>query len=158
MVNNGIHIKEAEVKDAVEILKLQKIAYISEAAAHDDFTIPPLHQTIKGVLEEFKHQVFLKAMQGNQIIGSVRGYEENGTCYIGKLIVDPEWQDQGIGTRLVKDIERWFPDAKRYELFTGHKSEKNLYMYQKMGYDPFKGEAVSPKLTIIYLEKEGENA
>ena len=39
-------IEFASIDDADQILKLQKLAYISEAEVNDDFTIPPLHQTI----------------------------------------------------------------------------------------------------------------
>ena len=137
----------------MEILTLQKTAYISEAEAHNDFTIPPLQQTIENMQAEFEYQVILKAEQGDKIVGSVRGYEKNGTCFIGKLIVDPVVQNQGIGTRLMKEIEQRFGEVERYELFTGFKSGKNLYFYKKLGYEKFKQEQKSTKLTLIYMQK-----
>ena len=39
-------IQHAELRDAAEILALQKIAYRSEAAIYDDDAIPPLTQTL----------------------------------------------------------------------------------------------------------------
>ena len=39
------------------------------------------------------------------IIGSVRAYQENGTVYIGKLMVYPKMQKKGIGTKLLLEIE-----------------------------------------------------
>ena len=112
MTKTELQISEASVSDAVEILALQKIAYLSEAEAHDDFTIPPLHQTIEEIQAEFDYQVIFKAERGDTIVGSVRGYEKNGTCYIGKLIVDPVVQNQGIGTRLMKEIEQRFGEVE----------------------------------------------
>jgi ribosomal protein S18 acetylase RimI-like enzyme len=156
MVNSGLEIEEAAIEDAVEILELQKIAYISEAKAHNDFTIPPLHQTIDEILSEFESKVFLKVEKGNKIVGSVRGQVNKGTCYIGKLIVHPESQNRGIGRRLLEEIERRFSNADCYELFTGHKSGKNLYLYKKMGYEKFKEDELSSKLTLIYLQKYRE--
>lgn len=156
MIKTELQISEASVGDVVEILALQKTAYLSEAEAHNDFTIPPLQQTIEEMQAEFEYQVILKVERGNKIVGSVRGYEKNGTCYIGKLIVDPEEQDQGIGSRLMKEIEQRFGDAERYELFTGFKSGKNLYLYKKLGYEKFKEEQKSTKLTLIYLQKTRE--
>jgi hypothetical protein len=50
-------------------------------------------------------------------------------------------------------IEKDFKKAKRFEIFTGHKSERNLYLYQKLGYQPFKSVKANEKLTIVYLEK-----
>lgn len=43
--------------------------------------------------------------------------------------------------------------AIQYELFTGHKSEKNLYLYKKLGYTEFKREKVNDNLTLVYLKK-----
>jgi hypothetical protein len=41
-----IIVELASIEDAEEILALQKLAYVSEAEIIDDFTIPPLHQTL----------------------------------------------------------------------------------------------------------------
>ncbi|MBU2453289.1 MAG: GNAT family N-acetyltransferase [Proteobacteria bacterium] len=141
------------MENAEEILELQKLAYVSEAEIIDDFSIPPLHQTRKEIRSEFHHQIFLKVELGNQIIGSVRTYLEKGTGYIGKLIVHPNHQNLGIGKRLLHAAEKLFPDADRYELFTGQKSEKNLYIYKKNGYQVFKVKKVSEKLSLVFLEK-----
>lgn len=146
-------IEFASIDDADQILELQKLAYISEAEVNDDFTIPPLHQTITEIRSEFSQQVFLKATIEDKIIGSVRCYLEKGTCYIGKLIVHPDWQNRGIGTRLLYAAEKQFPNADRYELFTGQKSEKNLHIYEKCGYRRFKRQVESDKLTLLFLEK-----
>ena len=50
-------------------------------------------------------------------------------------------------------IEGLFESAKRFELFTDHKSIKNIYLYQKLGYREFKRMPINYILTMIYLEK-----
>lgn len=42
-----VEIFQATFEDAVEILDLQKLAYQSETQIYDDWTIPPLLQTIE---------------------------------------------------------------------------------------------------------------
>lgn len=153
-----IIIERASIEDTEEILALQKLAYVSEAEIIDDFTIPPLHQTFDEILSEFEYQVFLRNKIEGRIIGSVRGYLNNGTCYIGKLIVHPKHQNCGIGTKLLSAAESLFPDAERYELFTGQASEKNLHIYGKHGYRIFRSEEVSEKLTLVFLEKRNKSA
>jgi ribosomal protein S18 acetylase RimI-like enzyme len=147
-----INIEQATENDAEMILALQKLAYQSEAHRYNDFTLPPLMQTFDEILADFRKQVVLKAVISGEIIGSVRAYVENGTCYIGRLIVNPEFQKQGIGKRLMHGIESQFNDAKRYELFTGHKSEEALSLYKKLGYTLFNKKGLSTH-TIVYLEK-----
>lgn len=150
---SDIVIQKASTEDAQEILDLQKLAYVSEAEILDDFTIPPLHQTIDEILSEFDDQVFLKVELEGRITGSVRCYLQDGTCHIGKLIVHPAHQNCGIGTKLLRAAEDQYPDARRCELFTSHKSERNLHIYDKCGYRPFKSKVVSGRLTTVFLEK-----
>lgn len=146
-------IERAAVGNAEEILSLQKIAYQSEAEIYDDFTIPPLTQTLEEIKKDFESQIFFKAVAGGKTIGSVRAFMKEGTCYVGRLIVHPDFQNQGIGTQLMNRVEKTFKEAKRFEIFTGHKSERNLYLYEKLGYKRFKALMASEKLTIVYLEK-----
>lgn len=146
-------IEPAQVKDAQAILVLQKLAYRSEAEIHADFSIPPLTQTLAETIAEFEYQLFLKAIIDGKIIGSVRACVKQGTCYISKLIVHPDHQNRGIGTQLMHEIERRFSHARRYELFTGHKSARNLYLYGKLGYTEFKRQIISERLTLVFLEK-----
>lgn len=138
--------------DLEEILELQRLAYQTEAELYNNPDIPPLRQTLDELIEEAVSSVILKVVEDRKIVGSVRAFEKEGTCYIGKLIVHPEYQNRGIGQTLLAAAERCFKHM-RYELFTGDKSEKNLKLYQKNGYSAFKTKEVDNKLKIIYLEK-----
>ena len=147
-------IAKATVGDAEELLALQRLAYRSEAEIYNDFSLPPLVQTLEGVKEDFRNQLFLKAVMEGRILGSVRAYAKEGTCYIGRLIVHPDFQSRGIGTKLMNEMEGVFNTCERFELFTGDKSERNLYLYQKLGYKIFKNARMTDQTTIVYLEKK----
>jgi GNAT superfamily N-acetyltransferase len=147
-------IQKADISDASKILSLQKLAYQSEAKIYNDFTIPPLIQTLEEVENKFKDHIFLKAVENGRIIGSVRAnVVDPETIYIGRLIVHPDYQNQGIGTKLMGKIEACFDDFRRFELMTGHKSKKNIYIYRKWGYKIFKKEKFSDNLYLIYMKK-----
>ncbi len=150
-------VQDAKNGDAEAILDLQKRAYRSEAALYDLETISPMTQTLDEMEADITNQVVLKAVTDGQIVGSVRAQVKDGTCHIGRLIVDPSYQNRGIGTRLMDEIEAHFAGVERFELFTGHKSARNLYLYGKLGYAPYKRERVSDALTIVYLEKQVHN-
>ncbi len=149
-------IEIANVKDAQAILDLQKLAYQSEAAITGDYTIPPLVQSLEEMEQDFQKQVVLKATIDGKIIGSVRGYVQRGACAIGRLIVHPDCQNQGIGTQLMGAIEAHFAEVNRYELFTGQKSERNIYLYEKLGYRIFRSEQLTDRVTIVYMEKDNQ--
>ncbi len=146
-------IEHAILLDLSQILELQKLAYKSEAEIYNDFSIPPLQQTITELKEDFKSQIFLKATHNEKLIGSVRAYRDGDTCFIGRLIVHPKHQNKGIGTKLMNAIEKWFDSVKRYELFTGDKSMRNLYLYKKLGYKMFKMEVLNENIKLKFLEK-----
>ncbi len=141
------------MKDAAEILALQKAAYRSEARLYDDWTIPPLTQTLSQIDAEFETKVFLKAVHADKIVGSVRASLDCGTCLIGRLIVHPDCQGKGIGTQLLMRAEAVFSQADRFELFTGSKSSDNIRLHQKLGYQAFREEDLYPKVRIVFLEK-----
>lgn len=149
-----ILIKKAQKEDLEEILKLQYLAYQSEAKLFGNMDIPPLKQTIEEVYDEFQKGAILKAVgDGGVIIGSVRAFCDSGTVYIGKLMVHPSKQGQGIGTQLLLEMEKQYPN-QRYELFTSTRSEKNIALYQKLGYKIFDEEQVTEELRFVYMEKE----
>ena len=153
-----IIIEPALLEDAEIILKLQKLAYMEEAIAYNSYDIPPLTQTLEETLEEFEAQTILKATCNGEIIGSARGYLEDGTCYVGKMMVEPGFQNRGIGGRLLRAIEEHFPEASRFELFTGYKSQRNLHLYKKHGYRIFKTVPINDTVNLSFLEKAGPNA
>jgi len=147
-------IYKAELKDLQEILDLQYLAYQSEANLFGNRDIPPLKQTIEEVINEYNEGVILKMLDDNgAIIGSVRAKEQNGTVYIGKLMVHPDHRGHGYGTKLLKEIELYFP-KKRYELFTSTKSLNNIYFYQKLGYKIFNQKVITDELKIVNKEKK----
>ena len=147
-----ISIIQAEAGDAAEILSLQKVAYQSEAKLNNDWTIPPLTQTLSEIESEFETRTFLKAIHEDKIIGSVRAFLDSGTCHIGRLMIFPEYQGKGIGTRMMEKIEAAFPNAKRFELFTGTRSAHNIRLYNRLGYRECREMDISPKVRLVFME------
>ncbi len=154
--SEDISIEIARREDLPEILALQKLAYHSEAVLNNDFSIPPLLQTQEQIEQEFTRRTFLKALQGGKLVGSVRADLKEATCFIGRVIVHPQRQNLGIGTRLLNAIEGRFAQARRYELFTSERSLRNLYLYQKLGYRIFRQEKLDETVNLVYLEKKHE--
>jgi ribosomal protein S18 acetylase RimI-like enzyme len=143
----------AKIGDAEKILSIQKLAYRSEAELYGDFNIEPLKQTVNDVEKAFEDYLILKYIEDGELVGSVRAFQKDGTCHIGKLMVHPDFQNKGIGKALMKEIESRF-NTERFELFTGSKSEKNIRFYEKLGYPGFKTEKLEREETLfIFMEK-----
>jgi GNAT superfamily N-acetyltransferase len=141
-------------EDLEEILKLQKLVYHENAVRYNDYTIAPLTQTMEDLKEEANSSIILKAVEDGKIVGSVRAFEKDGSCRIGRLMVHPDYQNRGLGKKLMRAIEKCF-SVLRYELFTGHLDEKNLAFYAKLGYRRFKEVEIKDGLRFVYFEKAG---
>ena len=146
-------IEKANLEDLDEILRLQYLAYQSEAALFGSNDIPPLKQKLDEVTEEYAQGRILKMIdEDGTIIGSVRAKEADGTVYIGKLMVHPDHRRKGYGRRLLTEIEQSFA-GKRYELFTSTRSKDNIRLYQDNGYREFDQRIVKDDLIFVYMEK-----
>ncbi|MFI2350066.1 GNAT family N-acetyltransferase [Streptomyces sp. NPDC019443] len=154
----SVTISAARAHDAEHIFKLQYLCYQTEAELYGDYGIEPLTQSLEDLRAEIAQGHALVARLGDEVVASVRArVDEGGTARIAKLIVHPRMQRHGLGGRLLDAIEERFagePGAKRFQLFTGHRSESNLQLYRSRGYVPVASEQVGPKLTLVTLEKE----
>ncbi len=131
---------------------MQKLAYQSEAELVGDYSIPPLTQTLDGLAEDFNNGIILKAVYRGEIVGSVRVRSIENTSHIGRLMVNPAFQNQGIGTALLLAAEKVYPNNK-FELFTSDLSVKNLSLYAKNEYKVFKQESLNESVNFVFLEK-----
>ena len=114
-------IEKAEFDDLQKILKLQYLVFQTEAELFGNSDIPPLKQTLDEVVLEYRKDVVVKIKNGSNIIGLVKACEKDGTVFVGKLMVRPNFRRRGLGRKLLLEIENVFM-RRRYELFTSTRS------------------------------------
>lgn len=155
----SVTISTANPDDAEKILKLQYLCYQSEAELYGDYSIEPLTQTFEALRAELAQGCVLVARLGDEVVGSVRGVvDADGTARIAKLIVHPRMQRHGLGGRLLHAVEERLSaesEAKRYRLYTGHRSDLNLRLYRKLGYEQVgDAEPITRRLSLVTMEKD----
>lgn len=150
-----VRIEAAGHDDAGEILTVQRAAYVAEAQLYGDPFIPPLVESFEQLRKVLAGDaVVLKALLGPRLVGAVRAQFSERTCLIGRLVVVPDLQGQGIGRRLMHALEDEV--AGRVDsivLFTGHLSDGNLRLYRRMGYSETHRERVAAHLTLVHMRK-----
>jgi ribosomal protein S18 acetylase RimI-like enzyme len=151
--DGGLAIHPASTEDAAQILALQKLAYESEARLYEDWTIPPLTQTLESLQIEIQHDTVLKVIEDRAIIGSVRATVSDNICRIGRLMVHPAHQGRGVGTALMQAIEGRFPAVSGFALFTGSRSDGNIRLYIRLGYVVTGARRISERVTLVDLSK-----
>lgn len=149
-----LNIIEATPADAEEILALQKKAFLSQAKIYNNYQLPPLTQSLTSIKQEFNAATFLKAVTHEQILGAVRFILNRATVSIERLVVEPSYQNYGIGTRLLEAVESRCPKRANLRLFTGNKSKNNIRLYEKLGYRETKRQTTDQGITLVHLEKK----
>ena len=99
--------------DAGEVLTLQRAAYVSEAQAHNDLWLPPLTQTLAELRAELaRPTVWAWGYRDSlRLVAAVRVEVHDATALIGRLVVVPDRQNQGLGSRLLLEAEGRLPDT-----------------------------------------------
>lgn len=144
----------AQFEDLPAILALQKLSYSENAVRYNNFSILPMVQNQIEIESEFAHCIFFKAIdESSSIIGSIRAFSKENSCFIIRLFVHPDHQNKGVGKMLMQAAEKHFASSERYELFTGFKDTKNLSFYASLGYRILREETRHDGMRFIFMEK-----
>jgi ribosomal protein S18 acetylase RimI-like enzyme len=151
---DDLRIAVATPDDADALIALQRLAFQPEAERYGDPGIPPMVETPAQLRACLAGQTILKAERAGRLVGSVRGrLGDAGTCHIGRLATHPDLQGRGIGAALMRAIEARIPQARRFELFTGHLSVRTIRLYERLGYREFTRAPESALVERVYMEK-----
>lgn len=146
----GGELRPATPADAGELLTLQRACWLQELAANPGTHIPALHESLAEVRQWLGEWTVLVLRRGGRLVGAVRGHLVGDTWELGRLMVAPDLQGQGLGRWLLAEIERAAPaDASTYLLFTGLGSAANLRRYRKAGYRVRKDLAAPPGAVVL---------
>jgi ribosomal protein S18 acetylase RimI-like enzyme len=133
-----INLLRLGIEDAGEVLTLQRAAYVTEAQAHGDLTMPPLTQTLDQLRAELADPgtTGWGVRERGRLVASVRvRMAEPSVAEIGRLVVAPDRQGSGLGTALLRAAEAGLAaEVTVIRLFTGEHSHGNIRLYQRLGY------------------------
>ena len=128
-------LRSARPADAGELLTLQRACWVQEQQANPDVFIPPLHESLADIEAWMQEWAVLVLRRADRLIAAARGRAHGQTWDVGRLMVAPDLQGQGLGRSLLSAIEDAAPpDVTTYELFTGVGSSGNIRMYKRAGY------------------------
>ena len=149
-----VQLEAATEADLEQILLLQKRAFSGQAKIYHDPNLPSLMQTLDDLRKEFNKKAFYKVVQNGTISASIRCSIRDRVLSIEKLFVDPDLQNRGIGTEIMRALEsRYAGSVDRYVLSTGHKSARNLHLYGKLGYKETGRKWLNENCDLIVMEK-----
>lgn len=143
----------AKEKDIRELFDLQLRAFQSEAEMIGSRNVPALMESYEENAADFKNwTVLLKRDVSGRVIGAVRFKNDTDHIEIGRVMVAPEYRNQGIAIGLMTAVEE-LTQAKSFELYTCTKSYININLYEKLGYETYKIEKGDRDLSFAYMRK-----
>ncbi len=121
--------------DAGEILTLQRACWLQEQQANPGVEIPALQESLDDVRGWLGEWTVLTLRREGRLVGAARARLEGELWDVGRLMVAPDLQGQGLGRVLLEAVEASAPDtATSYVLFTGVGSLANQRFYRRAGY------------------------
>ncbi|WP_268238958.1 GNAT family N-acetyltransferase [Nocardioides phosphati] len=142
-------IERATADDAGELLTLQRACWVDEAIHNDFLAHPALHEDVEDVrawLAEWDTWVVRRA---GRLVGAVRARLDGDAWDIGRLMVAPDLQGNGLGRVLLQHAEAVAPKAATsYVLFTGAASFRNQRLYQRAGFR-LRPDVTAPEYAVV---------
>lgn len=135
--DNTVRIVKAEAEDAVALTQISKRAFendINYGAA--EVSGPPGYDSVESTIECISSQIYYKILAGSRIIGGIYlAYGGGRNVWLSRIFIDPEYQNKGIGTKVMSLVEELHPGIKRWILTTPSTNRRNHHFYEKLGYE-----------------------
>ncbi|KRF07526.1 transposase [Nocardioides sp. Soil777] len=149
-------VRPAVPADAGELYTLQRACWLQELEANPGVVIPALTESLDDVRAGLEAHHTWVVRRAGRLVGSVRARLTSRAGWdIGRLMVAPDLQGQGIGRFLLEHAEAAAPpDASSYLLFTGARSAGNLRMYKKAGYR-LRPDLEAPPGAVVLTKRRG---
>lgn len=146
--------------DAGEALTVQYAAYLTEARRYGTTEIPPLRETAAGLAADLGRPDVraFGAWAGARLVGSVRLRGEgigtgSGCAELARYSVAPDAQGHGVGRALMERAHAELAAGDVSWLVTGARSDENLRLYRRAGYEDTGRLVDSAGVDLLRLER-----
>ena len=96
---------------------------------------PPGYDAVPWQLWAMRKGIYYKILDDDRLIGGIILFDMHGRhMNLGRIFIDPAYQDRGIGTQAIEFIEDRHRHVNRWSLDTPSWAIRNQHFYGKMGY------------------------
>ncbi|GAA2135567.1 FMN reductase [Glycomyces algeriensis] len=153
----GSYARALTPDDAAEVTVLQRCCWVEEAIVNDTIDIPALHESVEEVRAWLGEWSTTGLWLDGRLLGIVRTRRVGDAWDIGRLAVAPDQRGRGLGRWLLRTAEAAAgPECRRFVLFTGAKSRRNIDFYEREGYARSSDEA--PDGTVALAKERADLA
>jgi len=130
-----VEIRQAQLGDAEAVRQV-----VQEAFGEYREVVPVSLSALEETPEDLRRDVLagrvLVAVDGTEVVGTVRYELKPDVLYVGRLAVLPSYQGRGVGAALMGYVETLAPTLgrTRIQLATRQSVPSNVLFYERLGY------------------------
>ncbi|MCL2848243.1 MAG: GNAT family N-acetyltransferase [Firmicutes bacterium] len=153
----AVNLKKATIQDGEKIHEMQIVSFKPLLEKYKDYDTSPGVETLDKVRSRFAFDNvdhFLISL-GDESIGYIRIHRiEESTCRLSQIFIISSFQSNGYAQTAIKQVELFYPKAKKWILDTIKQEAKLCYLYEKMGYRITGIEKnIKENMDLVYYEK-----
>lgn len=143
--------KHAEAK---ELLKIQKEAFHSDLIKYKDYRTSPATESLDYFFFRMQNSLHYSIFVDGRLAGGICLVKQTKDHnYLYRIFLGSEFQNKGLGSKILQELERQFPKVKKWSLDTPKDNRRNRHFYEKFGYKKTGEQQVNEYLTLINYEK-----
>ena len=135
------------------LLTIQKRAFAEDYNVYQDHDTSPVNETHEKLIENIVHSLHYTIWSNDTVIGGIDIRKKENILLLDKLFIANEYQNKGIGTKIMKLMEAELPSIKIWRLYTPYLNKRNQYFYEKFGYEKIGEVQLTEKLLLFKYEK-----
>lgn len=131
----GVSLRRALVQEAGRILVLQRCCWSQVAIQNNSLSVPALHESIEELRAWIQDWEVIVAEQDHRLIAAARGRKRGSKWEVGRIMVAPDWEGQGLGRWILAQCENLAPgECTSCFLYTAPGNARGIEIYKRAGY------------------------
>ncbi|MBL4953084.1 GNAT family N-acetyltransferase [Neobacillus sp. OS1-32] len=149
-----IKIARTKMKEAAPLLKIQKQAFQADLKKYRDYDSSPAAESLDFFIYRMGHSLHYTVYLDGKMAGGICLVKISDDHFrLFRVFLSPEFQNKGLGTRILKMLEKQYPEVTKWSLDTPKDHARNRRFYEKFGYQQTGEFKVNNRLTLIEYEK-----
>lgn len=142
-----------DAEAAEEVWALQHAAYRVEADLIGVADLPPLQDTVESLRQSQETFIGLRGAEGELLGVIAYEQEQEGRYTICRVMVNPDYFRQGVGSRLLTHLLDAFPGV-HWSVTAEARNLPALALYERAGFARTGAFQPAPDITLVQLERD----
>ncbi|MED3562037.1 GNAT family N-acetyltransferase [Bacillus xiapuensis] len=147
-------IVSSKYEEANELFRIQKEAFHSEIIKYKDYHSSPATESWNNFVFRMLTTSHFSIYVNDKLAGGICIVKQaDNHNYLYRIFLGSEYQNDGLGSKILRQLEYRYPEVKKWSLDTPKDNQRNRHFYEKLGYKKTGEQIINKYLTLIDYEK-----